>query len=224
MGNSLSPEPRRLLSVEGHELTSPDMRQDSTSFFQIYSRIPAFTSVLRNPDQGVELFLKSKLYLEEELGISRSLLRASDKSEVIATYHSLLALIYWLYPNHPGYSKMRNASAMFRHALSAKRASKTAICESYILGVFIELRVLPFLIQSNKSYLDHLKKAREEARFVLSKLGSNATRVVHRTTKNDRNFSGAEKDALRAILLDCLGFSFFRFEMYLDRSLKILKE
>ncbi len=212
------------LSLQSRELSpSPKNRISSVSdsqFFEFYSQVSAFNTVLKKPNEAVDLFSSSKVELEDKLKESAGE-RREDK---VAEYHSLLALLHWLYPNHRGYDKQRNASSMFDHAIQATEHSKDTLSESYVVGLFVQLRVLPFLMRSNKSLIKDLDRTREKASALISVIDSGTSGVNQGEIRGPQNLSSGQMEGLRGILLEGVGFSYWQADRNVNAALGYLQK
>src|SRR5579859_2741215 len=112
-GHSLRLESRELVPSARNRTSSA---VSSPLFFGLYSKVSAFNTALKKPNEAVDLFSASRLELERKLKEYGSEERLGSQ---IAAYHSLLALLHWLYPNHKGHDRLRNASTMYDHAIEA---------------------------------------------------------------------------------------------------------
>ncbi|MDG6998905.1 MAG: hypothetical protein JRN15_07310 [Nitrososphaerota archaeon] len=189
--------------------------EHSRSFLLAYSQVTAFTTTLQKPNEAVDLFLSSKLELEEDL---KNLCTKQDKTsdEEIPIYHALLSLIHWLYPNHEGYDRLKNASLMLKHSLDATSLSKTKISESYVIGLFVQLRVLPFLIRSKQPLTEVCAKARETALSIIEALDDPNSELI-------KNAERLQTDAFKGLLYDGLGFSYWQLERDSSTALRYLQ-
>jgi uncharacterized repeat protein (TIGR01451 family) len=182
------------------------------AFFVTYASIPALAKEATKKGEALELFHSSRSMLESLLKNSGGKVQGSEKS--IPIYHSLLSMIYWLYPNYVGYNRMKNALAMFRHAKAATFNSANSSFEAYVTGLFVQLRVLPFLIRSKKVDQKELTTARELALVLVE--------------------SSAQKKSKAGplgLVLEALGFSYYQLEhdkknalSYLSKSVEFLGE
>jgi hypothetical protein len=219
--SSLRLESRELVVSAKNKGTPPI----STSlFFKLYSRVSVLNTALKKPNEAVELFSSSRLELETKLKEHSTDQNLADE---ISTYHSLIALLHWLYPNHRGYDRLKNASTMYDHAIEATSYSKFSLSESYVVGLFVQLRVLPFLIRSGKPFAENLTKARKNALWLLSALespfSSTITHQTHHEIQELRLLKPDQVDGFRGILLDALGFSYWQLERDVEASLKYLQ-
>ena len=218
--NSLRLESRELVP-SARNRTSPAV--SSPLFFGLYSKVSAFNTNLKKANEAVDLFSSSRLELERKLVESGS---EESLGSQIAAYHSLLALLHWQYPNHRGHDRLRNASTMYDHAIEATSYSKYSLTESYVIGLFVQLRVLPFLIRSNKPFAEHLAKARKNTLWLLSILESwpSNSSEQGREIQELQNLQPEQIDGFRGILLNGLGFSYWRLERDAEVSLGYLQQ
>jgi uncharacterized repeat protein (TIGR01451 family) len=133
-------------------------------FFAAYSRIGALAKMAKKTDEAISAFHRSRQELEtEQSGPRPSTSTKADEYER-ATNHALLALLHWLYPNYPGYNRLKNAKRMFEHASAAAAWRPTALSSiPFAVGVTIQLRILPFLVRSNKASPRKLARVRAKA-------------------------------------------------------------
>jgi uncharacterized repeat protein (TIGR01451 family) len=179
------------------------------AFFEEYSKVDALTKTARKTDEAISLFHRSRKFLEKELSGSGRSFQSSDE---LVSVHALLALLHWLYPNHPGYNRLKNARKMFEHATAAassRAADAGAI--PFAIGVTIQLRILPFLIRSKKETPVKLQRIRTQALSFIER---------HRAEK----FRGSV-----GLIYDGLGTSYSLFDRdmqmaisYLSRSVDLL--
>ncbi|MHB8567140.1 MAG: hypothetical protein ACYC7D_11480 [Nitrososphaerales archaeon] len=179
-------------------------------FFSNYAALPALSKEATKKGEAVELFHTSRGMLESLLRSTAT--GAPNRNTNLPVYHALLSLLYWLYPNYLGYNRMKNALAMFRHAKAATSSSANSSSEAFVTGLFIQLRILPFLVRSKKADPRTLSTARELALVLIE--------------SNSQKKSNLE---LIGIVLDGLGFSYYQLERdkknaisYLTRSLECL--
>jgi uncharacterized repeat protein (TIGR01451 family) len=217
--NSLRLESRELVPTARNRTS---LAISDSLFFKLYSKVSAFNTTLKKPNEAVDLFSSSRLELEEKLEESSS---EENLGAEIAAYHSILALIHWLYPNHRGYDRLRNASKMYDHAIEATSYSKYSISESYVVGLFVQLRVLPFLIRSNKPFGENLAKARESALSLVTALESSRSNSISGLKfQGLGNLQPEQIDGFRGILLDGLGFSYWAHERDVEVALRYLQQ
>ena len=178
------------------------------AFFSIYSTISALSKESTKKGEALEFFHGSRSMLESHLRSPEAGNPKYDKTAPI--YHSLLSLIYWLYPNYIGYNRMKNALAMYRHARAATSSSANSSSEAFVAGLFIQLRVLPFLIRSKKVDPKQISTVRELALVLL-----------------ESNAQKKSNAGLLGIVLEGLGFSYHQLERdtktalaYLTRSVE----
>lgn len=205
-------------------------------FFAKYLTVGALVTPLKETNEAIEQFRFSENTLLKEIDqyaksaekakrdkTSSSISNASN-SDSPSVIHSLLAVIYWLYPNHPGYDRIRNARKMLRHAFDAIASSKYMLSETYVLGLLIQLRVLPFLIRSKKATSQELESARKDALLIIEILsGEGAPKKIV--------LEEYRKYAFKALLHEGLGFSYWQFErdspravVEFDKSTKFFAE
>lgn len=175
-------------------------------FLEQYQTIPAISQEAKLQDEAIELFHTSCEKLETELAVfySKKTLTSAALEE-ISTKHAYLALIYWLYPNHVGYHRLRNAVKMFHHASAAQATAKSKITFSHSVGLLIQLRITPFLIRSKKKNPTDLGVIRFKAEEFVSSSESSL------------------RPDLSSIVSDGLGFSYFLFERDFEKALTYLK-
>ncbi|MDG7001803.1 MAG: hypothetical protein JRN15_22125 [Nitrososphaerota archaeon] len=136
-----SQKPEGLLGKTGDEL-----------FFDLYSKIEALSKRAKRPGEAISTFHSSRERLENELiNIQLGETAGLDQSDAAATFHALLALVHWLYPNHVGYNRMRNAKKMYTHGTIASSYKKSSTIVPSVVGMVVQLRILPFLVRSRKS-------------------------------------------------------------------------
>jgi hypothetical protein len=216
------------LRLESRELEFGETNPKSSDvypalFFNFYSKVAAFNTALKKPDEAVIRFFSSKEDLERKLDRYR---RAQDICENMAICHSLLALIHWLYPNHRGYDRLKNATEMYEHAVDATSSSEYSLSETFVIGLFIQLRVLPFLIRSGRPLTENMTKARRLAIWLLSILESPFSgSYVDETNRTPElhHLKPEQIDGFRGILLDGLGFSYWQLERNVEVSLEYLQ-
>lgn len=182
-------------------------RNVGDSFLRQFSDVEAISREAKASGEAIQFFHSSSKKLEDELQqfYSSSKRNVSDsKLEEISTKHACLALIYWLYPNHEGYNRVRNAVKMFRHASAAQSTSVSRITFSSAIGLMIQLRIIPFLSKAKKKTPVDLSSARRS--------GSEFLSAAHAASRVD----------LAAIVLDGLGFSHFLYERDFDAALESL--
>ncbi len=202
----------------------------SELFFELYSQVPALVTTLKRANQAIQLFeVSERQLLEKLIGPSdKTIPIVSDVEDsysenYLSAVHSLLALIYWLYPNHPGYERLKNARTMFRHATEAVSVSRSKISASSVAGLLIQLRVLPFLIRSKKATVEQLVKTRQLAEVVIGGLSSSKPSYVpsdqpsgeignRRTIDSKSNLEPYQVEAFQGLLTDGLGFSYWQLE------------
>lgn len=177
-------------------------------FLSIYPSIEAIYREAKKAQEVIDNFQQTAERLEAELKLFYSIKSRGRKDTLaaIAAKHSFLALIYWLYPNHAGYSRVRNAERMFDHASAAKAISPTSFSLSYAIGTFVQLRIAAFLIKAKKKTAEDLAGFREEA-----------IRYLSQTVR-------AKEGGLSCIVLDGLGFSYFLFERNYKTAFSLLAE
>ena len=169
-------------------------------FLRLCPDVTAISKEAKAPGEAVNLFHESRLILETELErfYSAKKSKSVQALEEVSAKHSILAIIYWLYPNHVGYNRLRNAVKMFQHASAAQATAQSRTALSYSVGQMIQLRITPFLIKSKKKNPGDLAEIRINAENFLAS--------CHRTD-------------LSSIVSDGLGFSYFLFERDFDRVL-----
>jgi hypothetical protein len=220
--SSLRLESREFAPSERNRI-APSVFSRPSLFFKFYSKVSAFNTALKKPNGAVELFNSSRIELERKL---KGCATDQNINEEIATYHSLLALLHWLYPNHRGYDRLKNACLMYDHAVEAASYSKYSLSECYVIGLFVQLRVLPFLIRSGRSLTENLTKARKNALWLLSILESPSINSISRqglANKEVRHLRHGQVNGLRGVLLHGLGFSYWLLERDIDSALKYLE-
>ncbi len=192
----------------------------SELFFSLYCKVPLFTTVLKKPNEGLALSFASKIALEEQL---EKYSKAS--TEEIAVSHALLALVHWLFPSYPKFNRNKIARVMFKHALEAMNLSKTPFSESYIIGLFITLRILPFLVKTNKTYSVEISKSRKSALSLVSNLDSESSPATkeYSSAEEMKQLSSEQKAFFIASLYDAVGFSFLKLERNEDIALNYLE-
>lgn len=213
------------------------IRTASDIFFRQYHNVPLFTTLLEKPNEGINLSLTSRRALERQLRESYSTKRIVESQELraeIAANHALLALVHWLSPSHPGFNKMETALAMFKHAVKAEEMSTSnPFCESYVIALFIELRILPFLIQAKGPlpyFEEALSRARKSAHSLLYSKTLDSTSSSDSGTKSHNGSLdlslGLEKKTkfFKALLYDALGFSFLKSEKDFEVAEDYLEE
>jgi hypothetical protein len=184
---------------------------DANIFYEKYLNVGALTSPLKQKNEAIEQFRLSENTLLKELASSNDRSKSETRESLAAT-HALLALIYWLYPNHPGYDRIRNARKMLRNAFDAIGKSPNEFSESYVVGLLIQLRVLPFLIRSKKAETQELEAARQKAMSLVDKL----------SLQKDSALQEYRSLAFRAILFEGLGFSYWQLERDSQKACSVL--
>ncbi|MDG6994333.1 MAG: hypothetical protein JRN52_00300 [Nitrososphaerota archaeon] len=175
-------------------------------FFDMYSKIAALSKKAKRPGEAIEVFHRSRERLENEItNVQLSEIGGIEQGEALATYHALLALVHWLYPNHVGYNRMKNAKRMYFHATTAAFKKSSALLPR-VVGMVVQLRILPFLIRSKKSSTEQLDIARNNALSFVEENRGDAFR------------------GLAALLHDALGFSYFLHERDADTALSYLSK
>ncbi len=176
------------------------------AFLTLYSDVEAISKEARTSGEAIKFFNRSREKLESELRYFYTRKETSSESslEEISTKHAFLALIYWLYPNHVGYNRTRNAIRMYQHAAAAQATSKLKTNFAYCSGLMVQLRITPFLVREKKKTIENLAAARAEAAGFLS-----STELAPR---ND----------LSSLVFDGLGFSYFLLERDIDTALTFL--
>ena len=216
----------------------------SKTIFDYYAEVPALVKISKRPGEALRLFQKAKDGLEEKLKDSYAKLRPplgaekhqrSDGQSPIASYHALLALVLWLFPNNAKLSRVDQASSMFNHASAAvvtsSKSGSTQI-EPLAIGLLVQLRILPFLIRSKKVNEAQLTRIRQVAsslseQLLLDKqvsttnLGDSTIHIPIRSQRHD----------IAGLLLEGIGFSYFQFERnsnvaanFLSRASGLLSE
>lgn len=138
-------------------------RNSSDSFFELYSRVQALNAEPRQADGGVELFRKSKFELEQAI--------LSGAGNELAELHALFALVEWLQPAGESYNRLQAVTSAYEHA-SHGLESKSLAAKS--LSLFVQLRVLPFLIKSKIATEEDLVAARDKALSLAESLKSHS--------------------------------------------------
>jgi hypothetical protein len=176
------------------------------SFLRLYPGVFALSRESKVSDEAIELFHRSRSELETELqSYSSKTLRSRTELEEVSAKHAFLSLIYWLYPNHIGYNRARNAIKMFQHASLAQTTNQSNISFSYSVGQMIQLRITPFLIRSKKKTVADLVVVRSNAEeFLLQQLSA--------------------RPDLSSLVSDGLGFSYFLFERDFEKALNYLRQ
>jgi hypothetical protein len=245
--NTLRLEAREFKPIVRHRPRSNrEASIDSKIFYSIYSKVAAFTTKLRRQNEAIETFQATRIELEallrkyivlgqEELGT-----RTEHVANTIAAYHSLLALLHWLYPGKD-YDRLKNANAMYQHSVGATDFAQTPFSESYMLGLFIQLRILPFLIRSNKPLTKELAKTREKAILLISILDSAPRRPFSKSRLNSKHvlregevlkdLAQERTHGFKGLLHEGLGFSYWQLERnseialdHLERSINSIVE
>ncbi len=163
-------------------------------FFDMYSKTEALSKSAKKPGEAIIAFHRSCEQLENEI-INAELneVASFDKKQALAIYHALLALVHWLYPNHVGYNRMKNAKRMHFHAFAAASQDTSSLVPRTV-GMIVQLRILPFLVRSKKAKVDQLAAAR-----------NNALRFLD--DHQDIAYRG-----LAGLVHDGIGFSYFLYE------------
>ncbi len=193
-------------------------------FFEKYAKVGALVTPLKETNEAIEQFRFSENALLTEIDLHSNSIRKvpqgkptsasqirETNSEALAVCHSLLAVIYWLYPNHPGYDRIRNARKMLRHAFDAISLSQSKVSESYALGLLIKLRVLPFLIRSKKATMQELESARKDALIIIDILSREGTGALV-------ELEDYRRLTFKGILYEGLGFSYWQRERDSEKS------
>jgi hypothetical protein len=190
-------------------ITPEELYSTATSgdrFLDLISGVDALSRTAERPGEAIRFFHKSRERLDEEIQSYYSTKKNSAKLEEISARHALLALILWLYPNHPGFNRIRNAVKMYHHAAATQATSRSKADFSYAVGLMVELRITPFLVKSKKKTVEDLKQARGRAEKFLC------------------SFEAKSQSELASIVSDGAGFSYFLFERDLGAALKYLKD
>ncbi|MGA2874656.1 MAG: hypothetical protein ABSE82_03860 [Nitrososphaerales archaeon] len=172
-------------------------------FFVLYSEVTALSKSARKTGQAIRFFHESRARLEHDLRVTDKGKSADDsKLDGLAARHSLLALIYWLYPTYIGYNRLTNAKLMYQHASAAVSASRSKTSIPFAIGLMVQLRITPFLIKSKKATPGQIAKIRETAAKFITKNFENP------------NISGA-----LGMVNDGVGFSYFLLERDMSTAL-----
>ena len=223
-GSSLSLETRDY-NPNSNE-TGTDRAPALGSFFEMYSKVRAFTKPLKKPNEAVDLFSSSKLELEQFLkSVSKQRDPSRKTRQFIATCHALLSLIHWLYPNYRAYDRLKNALTMYDHAKKASDYSESNFSETFIIGMFVQLRVLPFLLRSNRPLSENLSLVREKALSVLSSIDSHTetSSVLEEPANRKLVQKQVEISGYKGLLHDALGFSYWSLERDSEAALEHLE-
>jgi uncharacterized repeat protein (TIGR01451 family) len=208
-------QPKTGKQARAHLVSSPELKLRATNadtFYEMYSKVGALVTPLRETNEAIEQFRFSEDALLKQVDAAGA---ATEKnSENLAAVHALLAVIYWMYPNNPGYDRVRNARNMLRHAFDAVSLSKETLSESRALGMLIELRVLPFLIRSKKATNQELESARKNAAQLLELLTAG---------ENQIELEDYRRHAFKAIIHEGLGFSYWQLERDAVKAVEVLQ-
>ncbi len=169
------------------------LKPKTDHFFEAFSRVQALNLEPTEPNGGANLFPYSRQELEKAL--------ANSKKRESADLHALLALIHWLYPTTDNFDKVGNSKSAFDNASSAIEAKSTSLAAKSV-SLFVQLRVLPFLIQSGAQNESELISARKKALSLVESLG------------REQGWAG--------VLLEGIGYSFCQHEHDLHSALQFL--
>lgn len=196
----------------------------SSSFFESYSKIPAFVKGKKDQNGAVRLFEDARISLESKLKQSQSSVAEANERDSIV--HALLALVYWLYPDYPGYDRESVAMMMLKHSVASIKATSNKFCPSYVVAIFVQLRVLSFLVRSKKANAEEMTNRRKDANSLLE-MFSLDTRSSPYFETNVRS----EIELFKGMTYDALAFSHYQLERdnqvalgLLDASVKSLSE
>jgi hypothetical protein len=225
----------RIVELSSKQTITQDTSLNSPfRFFDEYSRVTALSKVATRAHQAIGFFNEAKRELEERVALLSSVSpKTREIEEQIPIVHCLLALIYWLYPTEPGFDREKYAVLMFEHASLALETSRTEMSESFAIGLFIQLRVLQFLVMLKKYTITKMKRTRQSALAAVKKFSRElfATRIASVSLSWDEDFKKIRLSGLLGILYEGLGFSYFQLERdnntaleYLHKSLEHLNE
>lgn len=192
----------------------------SSSFFELYSKVPAFIRRSGKPNGAIRLFDDAKSLLETKLD-SRSKKSASSAKggfQYVSNVHALLALVYWLYPDHSGYDRQKIIAMMLKHSTAAMAKSESKFSPSYALGLFVQLRVLSFLVRSKKVDPEEIARRRHDAKGLLDlfSLGSKSSIGYSEYSKHE------DSELFKGIIYDALAFSHYQLERDNQVALNLL--
>lgn len=168
-------------------------------FADCVNRVEALSRTPQREDEGPGLFLRSRSVLERDLDSLESDSRKREDFQVtrgLANVHCLLALVHWLCPNSVEFDRKENAQRTLEHSTKACEyaSSSGSADEALSLGLFVQLRVLPYLVRSKSQSVGALIAARRSAEDLIGRLES--------TSRFD----------LAGLLSDALGFSYYQLE------------
>ncbi len=182
----------------------------SSSFFELYSKVPAFVRLNRKPNGAIQLFDEANSLLQAKLGTTSNETGPGHPEGVqfASNIHALLALVYWLYPDHSGYDRQKVAAMMLKHSTAAMVKSKSKFSPSYALGLFVQLRVLSFLVRSKKVAPEEIASRRQDARELLDLFSPD----THLSGGYSENPKLIEAELFRGMVYDALAFSHHQLE------------
>jgi hypothetical protein len=211
--------------------------QRGEEFFELFSRISALSKEAKKQGQALAFFRKSREILEDRLKkCYETKSRREDALSLLPCYHSLLALVLWLYPNHIGFNKAKQASLIFQNAVAAVTTSGPRRDMPFALGLAIQLRILPFLVRAKKVHEDRLHETRKIALDIIGKFetrdqplstieenSSHSSFPVTSLSYNPADRTQVPEAGMLGIIYDGLGFSYYQFERNRERSIAFLK-
>jgi len=180
-------------------------------FFSIYASLPALSRQASRSGEAIELFHTSSRKLESIVrSASRRVRNPPSSAASLPEYCALLSLIYWLYPNYIGYNRIKNALSMLKYARAASAGrSLTPQSEAYVVGLFVQIRILPFLIRSRKASMEEITLSRDEALKFVSEA---------------QKTKGVDTHGFSGLIFDALGFSYYQLERDKKTALSYLSK
>jgi hypothetical protein len=202
-------------------------RKPSSFFFDLVREVPALSKSAKKIGEAVSLFHESREKLEEKIKLLYDSPDMEDKREKLGALHSALAFVLWLHPSEEGFDKAKTAALILQHTKAALTQSSAPRDFSHALSLAIQLRILPFMVRSNKAEEADLLRARELA-FDFTRTnpgnqisGASPLPEVHGEKSQDSADIGR---GLKGIVFDGLGFSFYQFERDQQKAIGYLQE
>ena len=198
-----------------------EWRLSSSAFFELYSKVPAFVRRSRKPNGAIELFNEAKSLLEAKLGAlysNESAFPEQKEVQQAPSIHALLALVYWLYPDHAGYDRQKMAAMMLENSTAAMNSSKSKFSPGYALGLFVQLRVLSFLVRSKKVNPEEIANRRQNANGLLELFSMDPKSMIGYFESSNH----WEIKLFKGMIYDALAFSHYQLERDNQLALNLL--